>query len=62
MADDKNKSNLPKLVLYWILYMRMRINEPKAHKILKNLLNLYDITTQPQFNQRLALENFLVQL
>jgi DNA polymerase-3 subunit delta' len=62
LADDKNKTNLPKLVFYWILYMRMRINEPKAHKILKNLLNLYDISNQPQFNQRLALENFMVQL
>lgn len=62
LTEDKNKANLPKLVFYWILYMRMRINEPKAHKILKNLLNLYEISNQPQFNQRLALENFMVQL
>jgi DNA polymerase-3 subunit delta' len=62
LTDDKSKANLSKLVFYWILYMRMRINEPKAHKILKNLLSLYNIATQPQFNQRLALENFMVQL
>lgn len=62
LADDKNKTGLPKLVLYWILYMRMRLNEPRAHKILGNLLILYNTVNQPQFNQRLALENFLVQL
>jgi len=62
LTDDKNKADLSKLVFYWILYMRMRMSEPKAHRILKNLLNLYNISTQPQFNQRLALENFMVQL
>ena len=62
LSDDKNKSDLMKKVLYWILYMRMRINEPKARKILDGLVNLHKIIAQPQFNHRLALENFLVQL
>ena len=62
LADEKNKQDLMRKVLYWILYMRMRINEPKAPRILKGLLELHKIISQPQFNHRLALENFLVQL
>ena len=62
LTDEKNKPDLMKKVLYWTLYMRMRINEPKARKILDGLVGLHKIITQPQFNHRLALENFLVQL
>ncbi|MBI2670003.1 MAG: hypothetical protein HYX20_02590 [Candidatus Yanofskybacteria bacterium] len=62
LTDEKNKAELPKKVLYWMLYLRMRLNEPKTHKILKNLLVLYEVINKPQFNQRLALENFLVSL
>lgn len=62
LTDEKSKSELPKKVLYWTLYLRTRLNEPRAHKILKNLLALHEIITKPQFNQRLALENFLVSL
>jgi len=53
---------LPRLVLYWTLYLRTRLSEPKAHKILKNLLALHETVSKPQFNQRLALENFLISL
>ena len=62
LTDEKNKQDLMKKVLYWTLYMRMRINEPKARKILGGLVSLHKIIAQPQFNHRLALENFLVQL
>ena len=62
LTDEKNKGELPRKVLYWTLYLRTRLNEPKAHKILKNLLALHEIINKPQFNQRLALESFLVQL
>lgn len=62
LTDEKNKPDLIKKVLYWILYMQMRINEPRAHKILNGLVGLHKIIAQPQFNHRLALENFLVQL
>lgn len=62
LTDEKNKPDLIKKVLYWTLYMRMRINEPKARKILDGLVGLHKIIAQPQFNHRLALENFLVQL
>ncbi len=62
LTDEKNKQDLTKKVLYWTLYMRMRINEPRAPKILDGLVGLHKIIAQPQFNHRLALENFLVQL
>ncbi|MBI2063724.1 MAG: hypothetical protein HYT65_01890 [Candidatus Yanofskybacteria bacterium] len=62
LTDEKNKAELPKKILYWTLYLRTRLNEPRAHKILKNLLALHEIISKPQFNQRLALENFLVSL
>ncbi len=62
LSDIKNEHDLQKKVLYWLLYARMRLDEPKAPKILKNLLVLHDIIGQPQFNKRLALENFLIKL
>lgn len=62
LTDEKNKADLARKVLYWQLYMRMRLDEPKAPKILRGLLDLQAIISQPQFNHRLALENFLVSL
>lgn len=62
LTDEKNKDNLSRLVLYWTLYLRTRLNESKAQKMLKGLLVLNEIVNKPQFNQRLALENFLVSL
>lgn len=62
MTDEKNKAGLPRQVLYWTLYLRTRLGEPKAHKILKSLLPLHEVVNKPQYNQRLALENFLVSL
>jgi DNA polymerase-3 subunit delta' len=62
LSDEKNRAALAKKVLYWLLYMRMRIGEPKARGILRGLADLHRIVNQPQFNHRLALENFLVQL
>jgi DNA polymerase-3 subunit delta' len=61
MTDEKNKAELADKILYWTLYLRTRIDEPKSHKILNGLLSLHRTLNQPQFNQRLALENFLVQ-
>ncbi len=62
LTDEKNKSELPRKILYWTLYLRTRLGEPRAYKILKNLLALHEIINKPQFNQRLALENFLIQV
>ncbi len=62
LTDEKNKTELPQKILYWTLYLRTRLDEPKSHKILKGLLALHEIISRPQFNQRLALESFLVSL
>lgn len=40
----------------------LRTRENPNHKVLKNLLRLNSLLSQPQFNHRLALENFLVNL
>ncbi len=62
MSDDKNRSSFKKQVLYWMLYARTRLNEPKASKILKGLLILNQTINQSQYNFRLALENFLINI
>ncbi len=40
----------------------LRARENPNHKVLKNLLQLNSLLSQPQFNHRLALENFLINL
>lgn len=40
----------------------LRARENPNHKVLKNLLRLNSLLSQPQFNHRLALENFLINL
>lgn len=40
----------------------LRARENPNHKVLKNLLRLNSLLSQPQFNHRLALENFLISL
>lgn len=62
MSDDKNRSVLERMILYWTLYARTRLNEPKVGKILKGLLVLNQVVSQPQYNLRLALENFLLKI
>lgn len=61
MAEE-DKDELRKNVLYWILYLRIRLDEPRVPRMLRGLLRLYEILSQPQYNQRLALENFLAHL
>ncbi|MDO8496656.1 MAG: hypothetical protein Q7S43_04395 [bacterium] len=51
------------LVGYWLNWVSAHLrNSPKNEKIVKNLLSLNQIVSQPQFNHRLALENFLLNL
>ena len=40
----------------------LRARENPNHKVLKDLLRLNSLLSQPQFNHRLALENFLINL
>src|SRR3989344_6512162 len=44
------------------LIYTLRARENPNHKVLKNLLRLNSLLSQPQFNHRLALENFLINL
>ena len=62
ISDDKNRLDLEKKILYWILYARTRLEEPKIRRILKELLVLNKTIVKPQYNLRLALENFLIQI
>jgi len=48
---------------YWLNWVSANLrNSPKNEKIVKNLLSLNQLVSQPQFNHRLALENFLLNL
>jgi DNA polymerase-3 subunit delta' len=58
----KKKAELQKKILYWLLFMRTKPKDARSAKILKGLLALHYKSTQPQLNQRLALESFLVNI
>ena len=45
-------------VLFWMLYLRTK----KLYQPLRGLLALYDTISHTQYNQLLALENFMLQL
>ena len=48
---------------YWLNWVSAHVaSSPKNEKIVKNLLVLNQLISQPQFNHRLALENFLLNL
>src|SRR3989344_982021 len=48
---------------YWLNWLYANLNNsPKNTLIVRNLLELNSIVSQPQFNHRLALENFLLNL
>lgn len=48
---------------YWLNWVSAHVaTSPKNEKILKNLLSLNQVISQPQYNHRLALENFLLSL
>lgn len=50
-------------VSYWLNWVSAHLtSSPKNKKIVENLLALNQLTSQPQFNHRLALENFLLNL
>ncbi|MBI2064773.1 MAG: AAA family ATPase [Candidatus Yanofskybacteria bacterium] len=48
---------------YWLNWLYANLNNsPKNTRIVRNLLELNYLVSQPQFNHRLALENFLINL
>ncbi len=65
LAGDNGSEQAVELLLYWIFYLRSNFSQKlkiNRAKVLKNLLTTRQILSQPQFNQRLALENLLINL
>lgn len=57
------KDDYVALVNLWLRSLRFQIVEkPVTASVLRNLLNLSYIVSQPQYNHRIALENFFVNL
>ncbi len=61
-AQAYSEQDVDDKVLYWFLYMHTRLDKPGTSAILRNLLDLYSIRQEPQMNQRLALETFMLNL
>lgn len=57
------RENYAELVNLWLRSLRLQLSEkPKSAPILRRLLNLSYIVSQPQYNHRVALEYFFVNL
>ena len=57
------KKNYAELVNLWLRSLRLQLpQKPTAAPVLRCLLNLSHIVSQPQYNHRIALENFLANL
>ena len=57
------KENYSLLVDYWTHWVSAHLrSSPRNEKIVRGLLSLSSIISQPQYNHRLALENFLINL
>ena len=63
LRRDSPQGYYSQFVDYWLNWVSVHLrNSPKNEKIVKNLLSLHQIVSQPQYNHRLALENFLLSL
>ena len=57
------KKDYVELVNFWLRSLRFQLSaKPASAPILRRLLNLSHIVSQPQYNHRIALENFFVNL
>ena len=64
LKDEEGK-NLGMMLLYWMFYLRSDLSKNlkiNRAKVLKNLLEVNYILSKPQYNHRLAFENFLINL
>lgn len=60
---NDGKGDYKKKVGYWLDWLHASMKDSvRAKEITKNLLSLHQVLSQPQFNHRLALENFLINL
>lgn len=65
LAGDNGSDQAVELLLYWMFYLRSNFSQKlkiNRAKVLKNLLSTRQILSHSQFNHRLALENFLINL
>ncbi|MBI2676438.1 MAG: hypothetical protein HYX21_00580 [Candidatus Yanofskybacteria bacterium] len=63
--QEKEDQNLSTLLLYWMFYLRSDLSKSlkiNRGKVLKSLLEVNYILSKPQYNHRLAFENFLLSL
>lgn len=57
------KDNYAELVNLWLRSLHLQlVDKPASAPILRRLLNLSYIVSQPQYNHRIALESFLINL
>ena len=57
------KGGYTELINLWLRSLRLQlVDKPKSVPILRRLLNLSYIVSQPQYNHRIALENFFINL
>jgi len=55
------KGDYPELISNWINFLHADlITSNQNQKLIKDLLSLHTLLSQPQFNHRLAIENFLI--
>ena len=62
MSDDENSVALREKVFYWLLYARTQLTKPRFVRLTQGLLELNRVIGQSQYNTRLALENFLINI
>ena len=63
LRHNSGQGGYQPLIDYWLNWVSAHVaSSPKNEKIVKNLLSLHRLISQPQFNHRLALENFLLNL
>jgi DNA polymerase-3 subunit delta' len=57
------KGDYGPVISYWLSWVSAHLSvSPKNEKIVKDLLSLNSLVSQPQYNHRLAVENFLLNL
>lgn len=65
LTDNHGLEQVLELLLYWMFYLRSDFSQKlkiNRTKVLRNMLETRQILFQPQFNQRIALENLLINL
>ena len=65
LSDEDDKNIIKEKILFWMLYLHMNyLKKPSYHgaDMMKYLIQLNYSLSQPQFNGRLMLENFMLKI